>query len=214
MSLAPSQEAELFRQTLEERFHACFADWPQFLQQFSRETLKEGAHWVRAGDRCSDFLLISAGLLRVYLIDQQGREITEGFYEPGMLLGPLVSMVGEGDRPCPFHVQAMAPSTLWVSNYPRFHRYAMDKPDVLNFEIAFLQDLFVRNAKRDAKRLMSNGEARYRWFLSKYSHLLDRVPLCQIASFLGMTPVSLSRLRKRVGTGLHEAQMTSAKRVA
>ena len=214
MEHPPEQDTEHIRQTLEAHFHVRFADWPQFLQQFSRETLKEGAHWVRAGDRCSDFFYISDGLLRVYLIDPQGQEITEGFYEPGMLLGPIASFLGDGDTPCPFHVQAIAPSTLWVANYPRFHRYAADKPDLLNFEITFLQDLFVRNAKRDAKRLLSNGEARYRWFCTEYPHLLDRVPLYQIASFLGMTPVSLSRLRRRVAMGLHEAQMTSARRVA
>ena len=61
----------------------------------------------------------------------------------------------------------------------------------------FMQSLFISNAKRDAKRLLSNGEQRYRWFCKEYPHFLERIPQYHIASFLSMTPVSLSRLRKK-----------------
>lgn len=197
-------ELAKMRATLERRFKTTFVDWPRFRELFSRETVEEGAHWVRAGERRNDFFYIADGLVRIYYVDQAGNEINEGFYEEGMLLGPIASFVN--NAPCPFYIQAMESATLWVANYPRFHTFALDKPDVLNFEITFMQSLFVSNAKRDAKRLLCSGEQRYLWFCREYPHLLARIPQYHIASFLGMTPVSLSRLRKQL-------QMASAKRV-
>lgn len=197
-------EIAKIRATLERLYNATFDDWPHFFELFSRETLDAGAHWVRAGQRRDDFFYIADGMMRVYYVDHDGNELNEGFYAEDMLLGPVASYVS--NAPCPFFIQAMEPVTLWVANYPRFHTFALDKPDILNFEITLMQSLFVSNAKRDAKRLLCSGEQRYLWFCREYPHLLERIPQYHIASFLGMTPVSLSRLRKQL-------QKASAKRV-
>lgn len=186
---------EKMRATLERQFGAALSDWSAFSMFFHLQNLEEGDHWVRAGDRCEDFFYILNGLVRLYYVDQEGNEINEGFYEEGMLLGPISSFVS--GAPCPYSIQTLEPATLLVANYPAFHGYASDKPEILNFEIRFMHSLFVGNAKRDAKRMICNGEQRYRWFCREYSHLLERIPQYHIASFLGMTPVSLSRLRKQ-----------------
>ena len=182
------------RATLEQRFNAEFSNWSGFAEFFHLQQLKENEHWIKAGQSCEEFFYITEGLVRIYYVDQEGNEVNEGFYEEGMLLGPISSFVS--GAPCPYYIQAIEPVTLLVANYHKFHDYALDKPDILNFEITFMHSLFVSNAKRDAKRLICNGEQRYRWFYKEYNHLLERIPQYHIASFLGMTPVSLSRLKK------------------
>lgn len=194
INVSADQHLAKMRTTLEERFKATMIDWESFIRFFHLQTLAEGEHWVRAGERCEEFFYISEGLVRIYYVDQEGSEVNEGFYEEGMLLGPISSFVS--GLPCPYYIQTIEPATLLVANYHQFHAYALDKPEILNFEITFMHSLFVSNAKRDAKRLICNGEQRYRWFCKEYPHLLKRIPQYHIASFLGMTPVSLSRLRK------------------
>ena len=142
------------------------------------------------------FFYISEGILRLYYIDHEGNEVNEGFYDEGELLGPISSFVN--GSPCPYYIQALEPANLVVANYHQFHAYGFDRPEILRFEITFMHNLFVRNAKRDGKRLLGNGEQRYRWFCREYPQFLERVPQYHIASFLGMTPVSLSRLRKQI----------------
>jgi len=179
--------------TFEQKFHTHLADC---INIFSLQTLKEGEHWVKAGELCENFFYISEGILRLYYIDHEGNEINEGFYDEGELLGPISSFVN--GSPCPYYIQALEPATLAVANYHEFHAYGFDRPEILRFEITFMHNLFVRNAKRDGKRLLSSGEQRYRWFCREYPQFLERVPLYHIASFLGMTAVSLSRLRKQI----------------
>lgn len=184
------------RLMMEQRFDTRLFEWNQFIDFFHIQMVAEGRHWIRAGEHCEEFFFISEGLVRLYYVDQEGNEVNEGFYEEGMLLGPISSFVN--GTPCPYYIQAIEACTLVVANYQLFHDYAYDKPEILRFEITFMQNLFVSNAKRDAKRLLNNGEQRYRWFCREYPHLLDRIPQYHIASFLGMTPVSLSRLRKNL----------------
>lgn len=185
------------RTTLEQRFKAELSDWDGFLELFHLQFLDYGEHWVRSGERRDEFFFISEGLLRTYYVDQDGTEVNEGFYDAGMLLGPISCFIS--GSPCLYYIQAIEPCILVAVNYHQFHRYAQDKPAILNFEITFMQSLFVSNAKRDAKRLINNGEQRYRWFCREYAHLLERIPQYHIASFLGLTPVSLSRLRRQIG---------------
>lgn len=185
------------RTTLEQKFNARLADWDYFTGLFHLQHLAEGEHWIRSGERRDEFFFISEGLVRIYYVDQEGNEVNEGFYEEGMLLGPISSFIS--GSPCLYYIQALEPCTLVAVNYHAFHEYAKDKPDILNFELTFMQSLFVSNATRDAKRLINNGEQRYRWFCREYAHLFERIPQYHIASFLGMTPVSLSRLRRSVG---------------
>lgn len=183
-------------ESIQSLFNADFSQWPELIEFFSLQELDAGEHWVRAGDLCNDFFFISEGLVRIYYVDQEGNEVNEGFYEEGKFLGPISSFVN--GSPCQYNIQAVEPCALVVANYHQFHEYALDKPEILNFEITFMQSLFISIATRDSKRMLSNGEQRYRWFCREYPHLLERIPQYHIASFLGMTPVSLSRLRKNV----------------
>lgn len=190
-----NQHISKMQSTLEKKFKAQLSEWERFLDFFHVQQLSEGEHWIRAGEPCEDFFYISEGILRLYYVDQDGNEVNEGFYDEGEMLGPISSFVS--GTPCPYYIQAIEPASLVVANYHQFHAYGLDDPELLRFEITFMHHLFVRNAKRDAKRLLNNGEQRYKWFCKEYPHFLERIPQYHIASFLGMTPVSLSRLRKK-----------------
>lgn len=181
---------------IKKRFKSDFDDYAAFNNLFRLQRLEESEHWVRAGEHCGEFFFLSEGLVRIYFVDHEGSEVNEGFYDEGSLLGPI-SCFANGEA-CQYNIQALEPCNLLVANYKAFHNYARQSVDTLEFEINFLQELFLSTAKRDNKRLINNGEQRYRWFCREYPHLLERLPQYHIASFLGMTPVSLSRLRKQM----------------
>lgn len=66
----------------------------------------------------------------------------------------------------------------------------------LQLENAILKSVYLKTARREAQMLLGGAEQRYRWFLKENPELADQLPLYQVASYLGVTPVSLSRLRK------------------
>ncbi len=181
---------------LMEQFAIDLSQWPELSAHISLLDLKESDHWFRAGDYCHDFAFITSGLLRLYYVNEEGKEVIEGFYERDRLLGPISAFVS--DSPCPFYVQALEDTRLVTINHKQFTELSNRQPKLLKFQVELLQSLFLHNAKRDAKRILCNGEQRYQWFCREYPHLIDRVAQYHIASFLRMTPVNLSRLRKRL----------------
>ncbi len=192
---ALAHQFTVMKQSLEAQFQISVSDWDGFTELFSLKRLNANEDWVKAGEHCQQFGFIVSGLIRVYYIDHAGNEANEGFYEAGQLIGPISSMVS--NDPCQFYIQALEPSELFIADYRQFHELAYDKPEWLRFEIKFMQQIFLKSARRDAKLLMGSAEQRYRWFCKEHPDLLKRIPQYQIASYLGVTPVTLSRLRKK-----------------
>ncbi|MCP5162194.1 MAG: Crp/Fnr family transcriptional regulator [Hahellaceae bacterium] len=153
-------------------------------------------HWIRAGDFCTEICFILEGLIRVYYIDQAGNEVNQHFYQANEAIAPISAMIK--DQPCQYYIQALEPTQLMLANYKSLYSAGAESTDWLKLEIRLLQSVFVKNAKHEAQLLMGNAEQRYRWFCREYPELLERLPQYHVASFLGMTPVSLSRLRKKV----------------
>ncbi len=190
-----NQQLEVMKQSLETQFQAVVSDWEGFIELFSPKILQANENWVKAGDHCSQFCFIVSGLMRIYYLDPAGNEVNEGFYDAGQLVGPISSMVS--NEACQYYIQALEPSELLVADYRQFHELGYNKPEWLRFEIKFMQQIYLRGARRDAKLLLGSAEQRYRWFCKEYPDLQKRIPQYQIASYLGVTPVTLSRLRKK-----------------
>ena len=77
--------------------------------------------------------------------------------------------------------------------YHIYNLFNLFPPEPLIFNVTRKKEL----TRREARLLLGNAEQRYRWFCKEYPELLERIPQYHIASFLGITPVSLSRLRKK-----------------
>jgi len=72
-----------------------------------------------------------------------------------------------------------------------------DDSECVRLELIFLDSVFVRNTKREARLLLGNANRRYAWFCREYPELLEKLPRYQIVSFLGVSPVTLSRLKRK-----------------
>ncbi len=170
-------------------------DWHTFTQYFSPRDLTTQQHWIQAGDTCTELCFILEGLIRIYYIDQAGNEVNQHFYQANEVIAPVDALVSK--EPCQYFVQALEPTRLMVANYNELSKAAGNNPELLRLEIKMLQTIFMKSARREAQLLLGNAEQRYRWFCKEYPELLERIPQYHIASFLGITPVSLSRLRKK-----------------
>ena len=131
-------------------------------------------------------------------LSKTGREtiwVNQHFYQAGEVIAPISAIIS--DEPCQYYIQALEPSKLMLADYHQLSEYGYNNPEWLRLEIKMIQRVFVKNARHEARLLLGNAEQRYKWFCKEYPELLERLPQYHIASFLGITPVSLSRLRKK-----------------
>ena len=180
---------------LNDAYGEILSDWPTFAKRFYYRKLDALDHWIQAGDVTHEFCFVLTGLVRVYYIDQNGNEGNQHFYQAGEVIAPVSAIVA--DEPCQYFIQALEPSDVMLADYNELHKLGLANPEWLQLEIKIAQHVLLKSARREARLLLGNAEHRYKWFCKEYPELLERLPQYHIASFLGITPVSLSRLRKK-----------------
>jgi CRP-like cAMP-binding protein len=175
------------------------AEWLHLLPFLRVEILPKGGYFFRQGESSDKVGLVVRGLARVYYEDEDGRQATRRFLVPGMPVGSYPAMaMGEPARDT---MEALAKTVIvWVP-YSRFAKlldrhWCWDR--VLRKMLE--REILLREAK-EHELFMLTAEQRYQSFQARYPELLDQVPQYLIASYLGITPVALSRIRKRLNPG-------------
>lgn len=191
----PEQAKARLREAFEETLKAPISDWDTLGKEFHPRHMHSQEHWIQAGEVCNELCFILEGLLRVYYIDSTGNEVNQHFYQANEVIAPISAIIS--DEPCQYYIQALEPTQIMLADYHQLYDIGQTNPEWLRIEINFLQKVFVKNARHEARLLLGNAEQRYKWFCKEYPELLERLPQYHIASFLGITAVSLSRLRKK-----------------
>jgi len=171
------------------------AEWNFFVRNVRERYFAAGANLIEAGQVCSHLFLVTRGLARYYYITKDGKEFNKSFAMEGGIAASMVC-IKSGDA-SPFYVGALedcdvlvVPQTVLEEGYRRH-------PFWERFSRHLVENLAVRKERREAELLMDSAEARYDRFVRNFPDLVARLPLFHIASFLGITPVALSRIRAR-----------------
>ncbi|MEM1285402.1 MAG: Crp/Fnr family transcriptional regulator [Pseudomonadota bacterium] len=160
----------------------------------SREVAKK-VTLLRAGDVSRYAYFIQSGSIRLWHNDE-GADISIKFFLPNELCASLQSFYHE--EPSRYELEAITPCVVRVVTKQELLGKAAETPGLADYFTSVMihcmadyQDLFV-------DRIGKPPEERYRSLIEDDPDILDLVPLHYIASYLGITPVSLSRIRKRI----------------
>lgn len=163
---------------------------------FHRHAVEKGAGLVAQGQLWRDALLVEQGVLRLYFVRHDGREFNKNFYGDGRLFCPLTpAMWGE---PSLFAIGVLDAGYIWRADSAAL-RGGLEAHGLWQLvRLNMLERLITHKLQREHDLLTLDGRRRYEAFCRREPLLADRVPLNQLASYLGMTDVSLSRIRRRV----------------
>jgi len=172
------------------------ADFEALRPHFSFRKVAHNHYLLRAGElgRCAFF--VESGLLQSFSLDEKGGEHILQFAPENWIASDRASQYF--NQPSDFYIKAIEPSVV-VFIHPEF----MEKATAMNSEFAvFLEKSLQRNIYVQQKRIHSllamTAKERYLSFMETYPGLLLRVPQWMIASYLGITPESLSRVRREL----------------
>lgn len=178
-----------------------------YLAQFGRLTPPQQAliaqHATRVALRKGDYLVaqqvgfVEAGLLRICSYTEQGDELTHYFIEEQQ---PILDIRRPecATTPSTCLVQALADCQLVVFTIQQWHAFAQDIPGWETLVQKIIAQTTWEKLTRVLPLVTQDAAARYQSFLTMYPQLANRVPLAYLASYLGMTQSSLSRIRKHI----------------
>lgn len=158
------------------------------------QSVPRGHHFCRQGEFSDAMVYIRAGLLRYYYLSD-GIEHTGQFFEPGMMVGDVASLCGAPEALQTIDAITaadvlMVPMSALRAAYDADH--GMERVGRRLIEIGMLG-----SQRRTASLLQQSPEARYEAFVAARPAVARAVPLYLIASYLGITPEALSRIRRR-----------------
>lgn len=166
--------------------------WILLNEIFKEEEISKGSYFSIAGSEEQKVALVLEGLFRQYHLSDDGEEYNLSFFTADDF---LCSGMGH-EEVCTSNIQALVHSRILTASYRDFTRLARERPDLEEIHRNFLFQLVQKQQQKDIIQLKTTGRERYQWFLEHHKALLDIIPHYHIASYLGMTPTQLSRIRK------------------
>ncbi len=170
-------------------------EWQAFEESLSFRKLKKGELLLKEGDLCRHVSFIHKGLVRFfYLVD--GREVTTGFVAENQFSSDYASFLKQSASTK--NIDALEDVECADISYQAIQSLYQRFPVYQIFGRRMAEQMFIAFDQDNSKLTTMSPEERYLRLLNNQSPLLQRVPLYLLASYLGVTPEHLSRIRKKV----------------
>ncbi len=187
---------EDIQQRLSELLHVPLEAVELCAEKIKIKKVKKGDYLLQEGEICTDTFFVNKGLLRMYTIDKNGKEHILHFAPEKWILSDKSSLYL--NQPSNYFIDAVEDSELLVLSPEYFDFLAQQQPKILYKQNTMLHHHVNSLQKRITQLLGANAEERYLDFLKTYPNIFERVPQWMVASYLGITPESLSRVRKEL----------------
>ena len=161
---------------------------------FAERQLKKKQFLVQQGDVCKYESFVVSGCLKSYYTDDQGHDHILRFSVEDWWASDIKSLLN--NVPSSFSIQATEPTTLLIIDKAGLDELYTGAPKFETFFRKLNENALVATADRVINNLSLPAKDRYEMFLNAYPRIAQRIPLKDIASYLGITPEFLSQLRK------------------
>ena len=162
--------------------------------KFNEQSLQKGEFLMKQGLPAHQLSFIKSGMIRIYTHDD-GKEITQWISTPGYFVTEISSfMFGGSSR---WNMQALSDVELFSINRSDYQNIVKEVPKWHELEKLFIIKCFAILENRVYNHLSKSAEERYHEFFKQNPSLFNQVPLQYIASMLGMTPETFSRIRNK-----------------
>lgn len=190
---------ELFFRNFNKKIQLTKDEEAQIKNYVTPRKLRRKQYLLQEGDVCKHIAFIEKGILRAYSVDNNGDEHIIQFAPEGWTISDLYSfLTGE---PATYNIDALEDSELILINKAANEELLQKMPKYETFTRLNITGAYIAMQRRLTSIISATLEERYAAFTSLYPNIAQRVPQHMIASYMGLTPETLSRIRKRISSG-------------
>jgi|SRR6478609_147596 len=165
-------------------------------EKFQPKEFTKGDFFLKEGKVSNEYLFLETGYMRAFLLDTEGHEVTVNFYSSNSVVFEVSSFFPR--VPTQENIQALTDCNGWVIPYESLNNLFHSIPEFREFGRTMLVRGFVALKVRTLSMINKTAEQRYAHLLESNPELFQNAPLKYIASYLGLTDTSLSRIRKEL----------------
>lgn len=169
-------------------------DIKQYVKNHGRVVqLDVGEHLFRQGEFEDALYWVNQGLFKAYYLQPDGKELVKSFIGEQDIITNLSAVVGQ--QVCTFSLIALEPAELIKVNFASLFEHTLQDLELSRFMLQALIKLAQKKERREYEFLCLDATTRYRQLKAERPDLLSRVTQNDIARYLGITPVALSRIK-------------------
>ena len=187
---------EQMKTEYQDRISKLFPPFSRMLNHIIVKEIPSGKILLFEGTIAENLFLIINGCLRAFYIKECGTEITEQFFIEGQ--GVVSFESASTGTPSRLNIDAIENSTIGIIPWKNVENTLAENSEYKEYFTTFLKSRLIFYMNQYASFILDNPENRYAKFLHEHPELASRIPQQYIASYLGITPVSLSRIRTRL----------------
>jgi len=171
-------------------------DWDKFVQFITKRSFRKKEMLISAGDYSNQLYFVNSGLLYSYYISNDAQKHVIQFAQEDYWIADLYSFFS--GKQALYTIEALEAAEIISISKEKFEKACLEIPKFERFFRILIQNAYVSNQFRLTQSFSENAEARYLSLLDKQPTIFQRAPQYLIASYLGIKPQSLSRIRKKL----------------
>lgn len=170
--------------------------WDKFASMFTKKILKKGDYFITEGQIAKEIGFLERGIIRAFYRNDQAIEYNKHFFINPCFIGGYASLIT--GAPNQIIQQALTDCTIQVAKFKEIEGLYEMYPDIERAARKLAEQFFVQKEQREIEIVLLDADKRYEIFQRDFPQLEQLIPQYHIASYLGITPTQLSRIRKKI----------------
>ncbi|AWV98918.1 Crp/Fnr family transcriptional regulator [Arcticibacterium luteifluviistationis] len=162
---------------------------------FKQKYLKKGEIFIDAGVYAREMGFLKSGIIRAFYRTTDGKEYNKHFFQEPCFIGGYASFIS--GQPNQIIQEALTDCEIWVADYAKLTDLYDSHPDLERMSRKLAEYFFVQKEQREVEIVLLDADERYAIFQKQFANLEQQIPQYHIASYLGITPTQLSRIRRK-----------------
>lgn len=162
---------------------------------FKKSSLKKGEVFIQAGAYAREMGFLKAGVMRAFYRTEDGKEYNKHFFQEPCFIGGYASFIS--GQPNQIIQEALTDCEILVADYGKLTSLYDKHPDLERMSRKLAEYFFVQKEQREVEIVLLDADERYAIFQKQFANLEQQIPQYHIASYLGITPTQLSRIRRK-----------------
>ncbi len=167
--------------------------WEDLVQIMKPQKFKKGDLLIDNHRVCKKLYFLETGLVKLYFINGEGNDIILRFFKENSVFTSLESFLTE--QPTAHMIKALEKSSVLTVEKNQFNQLCDQHPDLFLFYQKLLEQININMLQRITELLKDDAKMRYNLFIEGNPSIAQRISLGDLADYLGITQVSLSRIR-------------------
>ena len=183
--------AQLFKEVIGIYSNLSLEEFSLLRKLFGLKKYKTKEHIINPDEDNNSVFFIVSGLVRYYYLTSDGKEWNRAFLSERMMSTSFSQDVGKID---PYGIQALEDTTVLIADFSDFELLFDDSQMVERLHRKLVESILIKKMNRERSFLQSSARMRYIDFVKQYPNISQRVTQYHLASYLGITEASLSRI--------------------